>query len=102
MLDVILPVLMLLSPVVPPILAFRYVFTGRAGRGWLMPIAVAGVGLGLILWLEWMVVSAQSQLFAGLLFLAVFGFATALTIVACLLGHAARLIAAGRHPKAEG
>lgn len=93
--SVIVSMLVLIASVVPPALAFRYVFTGRPGRGWVMPLAVAGVGAGAIVWLELVAVSEQSRLFGSLALVLIFGLAAVLSVVSCLLGHAARLVAAG-------
>jgi hypothetical protein len=102
MISVIIWSLMLFALVGAPVIAFRSVFVGRTGRGWLMPLAVAGTGIALIVWLGLVSASEQSRLFGSIIFLLGFGFAAAVTIVACLLGHGARLIAARRARKGEG
>jgi hypothetical protein len=100
--SLILLALLLPAPVLPPFLAFRYVFAGRPGRAWMMPLAVAGVGIGAMFLTDIGTVSAQSRFFKNIFLLLYFGAAAALTVFACLLGHAARLVAAARAPKGEG
>lgn len=94
MVNLIGSVLFILVLTLPPYLGFRLVLAGRAVRAWLLPFAVAGMGLGAIHWLNGIAVAEQSRFFGSLVFLALFGLASVLTVLGCLAGHAARWIEA--------